>query len=49
MAISLLIFASLALAPTQQAFASFDGTPTINNPAVFGQTIDQQLFGGLGN
>jgi len=45
--VSLLTFASIILTPVATAYASFgDGTPTIPNPSVFGQTIDQDRIDG---
>jgi hypothetical protein len=46
-AVSLFILASTILAPAQLAFASFgDGSPTIPNASVFGQSIEQDRIDG---
>src|SRR5262245_49021481 len=46
-AISLLALASIVLTPASYAYAAFgDGTPTISNSNVFGQTIDQDRIDG---
>jgi hypothetical protein len=46
-AISLITLAAAVLTPLSNAYASFgDGTPTIPNPSVFGQTIDQNHVDG---
>src|SRR5262249_35211490 len=46
-AISLITFASIILTPLAHVYAAFgDGTPTIPNPSVFGQTIEQDKIDG---